>query len=107
MVFSIPGATTCCRIRIARVVPRGYDPIVGELRRSDPYDDHYVPPPRHGLRAYGLSFQSGGGRIGSIHEKKKRERKKQRHMFNKFERRSFSAPLSATDRRQQEEDDEC
>lgn len=74
MVFSIPGATTCCRIRIARVVPRGYDPIVGELRRSDPYDDHYVPPPRHGLRAIIIPKWRRDDWVDPRKKKRKREK---------------------------------
>lgn len=88
-------------IRTVRVPPRGYDPIVGELR-SRSFDPYTTIITCHATDYELLSFQSGGGTIRSIQGKNERERKKQRHMFNNFER-SFSAPLSSTNRREEEE----
>lgn len=73
MVFSIRGTTRCRYIGIVRVLPRGYDPIVGELRRSDPRDSSIIT--RHATDYELLSFRTGGG---TIHEKKEKKNKKER-----------------------------
>lgn len=73
--FSIPGATTRRRVRIVRVLPRGYDPIVGELRRSDPYDSSTIITCRRHATDYELlSFQSGGGDDWVDPRKKKKKK---------------------------------